>query len=339
MKQSPTKNLAYRFCLPESKSPTYFNISRYLKESGWHRSRFNWLSHFTEQNFQFDIPAAECLEFKNLLAKLITKYHPDLMPETYCIDDQNWSMVLTHIAEKYYMQEKYLKDKIENLIWILKPAFLNNGQHIKIFSELSQIEQHYLSANRLGDAHVLQKYISQPHLLRGHKYSIRMFVVLTNYADAYLYPHGYFNVALYPYLPTHFSDLRSHLTNEHLSDEEANVTQIPTERMEIFSTFYPKIKNILGETIQSLQQEFPQAFERDKKRALAIFGFDFIVDQEMRLWLIEANHGPCFPIEDEHPLQKYLYRDFWLALIADFVKPIAMKQPINEIQYSFFERV
>jgi hypothetical protein len=329
----------YRFCLPETKSPTYFNLSKYLKEQGWNRTRFNWLSHFTEQNFKFDLPAAECLEFKNLLAALIEKYNPEIMPETYCIDDHNWSNVMSHIADRYYMDKNYLKDKIDNLIWILKPAFLNNGKHIKVFHELSQIEQHYLSANRLGGAHVLQKYIAQPHLLRGHKYSIRMFVVLTNYAGAYLYPHGYFNVALHPYRPTEFFDLRSHLTNEHLTDEESNVKQIPTTRMEIFSSFYPKIKNIIAKTIHSLEKEFPHAFLCDKKRALAIFGFDFIVDQEMQLWLLEANHGPCFPIEDEHPLQKYLYRDFWLEFIENFVKPIILKQPVEQIKYSLFEAI
>lgn len=323
----------HRFCLRQARSPTYYNLSRYLQELGWRRTHFNWRANFSEQNFQFDSLAAECLEFKNLLAQLVAQYCPEVMPITYCINDQNWSLVLNQIASK--------PDYDDHVVWILKPATLNNGQHIKIFQHLSQLEQHYLSSDRLGGEHVLQQYLTQPHLLkgpsRGHKYSIRIFVIVTNYAGAYLYPKGYFNVGLHPYDENDFSDLSSHLTNEHLREDEFNVVQVPTERYELFKPFYPQIKSIVTATISGLQQQYPQAFICEKQRTLSIFGFDFMVDSDERVWLLEANHGPCFPTSDEHPLQKLLYYDFWQAFIASFVLPIAMNQPLDQIQYHLFE--
>ena len=326
----------YRFCLRHFESPTYFNLCKYLQEQGWQSTRFNWRSHFNEQHFQFHSSAAEYLEFKHLLARLVTQYCPHVMPMTYYIDDQNWPAVLGEVADIYYTQNQQVLDQINNLIWILKPSHLNNGKHIKIFQRLSDLEQHYLSSNRLGGQHVLQQYLTQPHLLRGHKYSIRMFVVLTNYAGAYLYPQGYLNVAQYPYQASEFADLSSHLTNEHLKEGEVNVIQIPSEGFDFFPGIYPQIKSIVTETINGLQKLYPQAFLCNKQRTLAVMGFDFMVDVNMRVWLLEANHGPCFPTSDEHPLQKYLYRDFWQAFIASFVLPIAVRQSVESIKNQLF---
>jgi len=329
----------YHFYLPEKQSPTYFNLAKYLEQQGWFSTRYKWLANFSEQNFKFDVIAAECLEFKNFLAQLVQEYCPEVSPPTYCINDRNWSSVLSDIADKYYRKDNILLDQVDNLVWILKPAHLNNGRHIKIFQEISQIERHYISSNRLGGEHVLQQYIVHPHLLRGHKYSIRMFVVITNYAGAHIYPHGYFNVAQHPYQPHAFQDLRSHLTNEHLSKDEVNVIQIPSAGFDIFPPLYQQIKMIVSSILNGLKKSYPHAFVCQKNRALAIFGFDFIVDDEMRVWLLEANHGPCFPIEDEHPLQKYLYYDFWQAFIASFVFPIAKRQSLQKIQHQSFEPI
>jgi hypothetical protein len=333
----------FRFCLRQSQSPAYSNLCHYLQKQGWGRTRFNWLAHFSEQNFQFDLPAAQCLEFKNLLAQLVAQFCPQVMPVTYCINDQNWPLILSQLADEYYKQENKLVDQIDYLAWILKPALLNNGQHIKIFQRLSQLEQHYLSSNRLGGEHVLQRYLIHPHLLKGpekgHKYSIRMFVVLTNYAGAYLYPQGYFNVGLQPYQTNDFNDLRAHLTNEHLNEDEFNVVQIRTEQYDLFKPFYPKIKTIVAAVVNGLRNLYPQAFMTAKQRTLAIFGFDFIVDNEAHVWLLEANHAPCFPTSDKHPLQNSLYYHFWQAFIRSFVLPIARQQAVNTIEYQLFEAV
>lgn len=325
-------------------SPTYANLCRYLiNEHHCKLTRFTWRAHLSEKNFQFNPQAADCLEFKHRMTRLVDQYCPHIMPETYCIDDHNWPSVLSDIAAQHYRQNDQLLDYIESLIWILKPAKLNNGQHIKVFRRLSDIEQHFNGSARLGGAHVLQRYICQPHLLKGpaqgHKYSIRMFVIITNYAGAYLYPHGYFNIALQPYEPDQFVDLSSHLTNEHVRENAINVIQVPTQRYAIFKSFYPQIKTITTTILNGLKQQHANAFQMKKNRAIAIFGFDFMVDASERVWLLEANHGPCFPTHDDHQLQKSLYYEFWQALIKSFIKPIAYNQPPEKIQYQQFESV
>lgn len=328
--------MLHRFCLRQSRSPTYLNVAKHLQNKGFRYTRFNWLSNFNEKNFQFNSIAAESLEFKHLLAQLVAQHCSHIMPETYCIHDQNWPLILNQLTEKYYLKRNDLLDHVEDLVWILKPSLLNNGQHIHIFQRLSQLEQHFISSRRLGGEHVLQRYITHPHLLRGHKYSIRMFVIITNYAGAHLYPHGYFNVAQHPYQASDFNDLRPHLTNEHLEENESNVIQIPTQKFDFFPEIFQQIQSIITDTVNGLKQLHPNAFYCEKQRTVAIFGFDFSVDMDKRVWLLEANHGPCFPCSDDHPLQAFLYDDFWQAFISSFAQPIMMRQSTEHIRYQSF---
>jgi tubulin--tyrosine ligase len=69
------------------------------------------------------------------------------------------------------------------------------------------------------------------------------------------------------------------------------------------------------------------------------FGFDLMLDRSHRLWLLEINHGPCFPIEDHHPLQRVLYDEFWRAMLNRFVLPIMHHQAIPWQDDAYFERI
>jgi hypothetical protein len=298
-----------------------------LREADWCKTTLAWRAHFSEKHFQFSAQASEQLEFKHLLAQLVAQHCPQAMPLTLEINDHNWPEVLSCL------------EKEPHLVWILKPSLLNNGQHIKIFTHVDQIEQHFLSNHRLGGEHVLQHYLTTPHLLRGHKYSIRCFIVLTNYAGAYLYPEGYFNVARQPYPSNLFTDLSPHLTNEHLVIDQPNVIQIPTHRFDFFPTIYPQIKSLVSSTIAGLRAQHPSAFTLQKSRKLAIFGFDFMMDINQRAWLLEANHGPCFPTNDNHPLQQMVYANFWREIIQNFIMPIAKQQTPESIQVQSFDSV
>jgi hypothetical protein len=47
--------------------------------------------------------------------------------------------------------------------------------------------------------------------------------------------------------------------------------------------------------------------KKDRKFSFEIFGYDFIIDEKLKLWLIEVNTNPC--IETSSPLlEMYLPR-------------------------------
>ena len=158
-----------------------------------------------------------------------------------------------------------------------------------------------------------------------------MFVVLTNDNGAYIHPEGYFNIALRPYQTTDFNDLNAHLTNEHLRHDTQNVIQIPTAQYALFKPFYPQIKKISSALLEALAKQHPHAFTRNENKKIAIFGFDFMVDAQDKVWMIEANHAPCFPTDDQHPLQGKLYEPFWNAFIDQFIEPLEIQTPFERL--------
>jgi tubulin--tyrosine ligase len=263
------------------------------------------------------------------LLALVETYCPWAMLPSFYLHEGNWQEVLSKVAAAFS----------ETDVWILKPSLLNNGQHIHLFSSLKEVAMHYRKKDRLGGEHVLQLYLTEPDLLRdSRKYSVRLFVVLTNYAGAFLYPEGYLNVATCPFTKD-YTYLSPHLTNEHLYGEQSNVIQIPTRLFANFSAVYQKAKEILVALFTGHFVSFSEAFGREKEPRLAILGMDFIVDKDGRAWLLEANHGPCFPVEETHPLQAHLYHAFWRAFIVNFVLPITKKTTAKGAVGAPFERL
>jgi tubulin--tyrosine ligase len=298
-----------KFYFDDLQSPTCHQLYQYLLLQNWQSTQYIHDACFS--SVHLDYPQLEVLEFKHLLSQMLA---PDLLwiqPRTLYLDDWNALDVL----------DKTQKESAHSTQpWILKPSLLNNGQHIKIFKTIEEVYSYYLQTNRLGGPHVLQEYIVEPHLLKGpeygHKYSLRLFMIMTE-SKAFLYPHGYFNIALKPYVSNDFSNLACHLTNEHLTHDVSNVIQIPTEQYPIFQKFFPQIIKITS----ALAKKFFSNHVNFSTSKLGILGMDFMVDSQERVWLLETNHGPCFPIEESHPLYYKLYDGFWRALILEIITP------------------
>ncbi|KTD41779.1 tubulin-tyrosine ligase [Legionella parisiensis] len=302
-----------KFHLAADASPTHANLARFLKADGWKPSRFSTLASVNEAWLQFPPVVGETLEYKHLLAAFLQANKLEyLMPETFFIDDQIWPSVLAKIDNSQFA----------NTPWILKPSMLNNGQHIHIFHDLNDLEAHFLSHQRMGGPQVLQRYIARPLLIQGpvsgHKFSIRQLLVISTHAGAALFPNGYLNIALKPYQENNFSEMESHLTNEHLSDERFNVVQRLSDEMAIFQPYKSSIISICQLIIKTLKDQFATIWQ-DSQPRIACFGFDFMIEENCKLWLLEVNHGPCFPVDDLHPLFNALYRPFWQQLIKQFI--------------------
>jgi hypothetical protein len=302
-----------KFYLLENTSPTHANLARFLKAEGWKPSRISLLTSFNEEWLSFSPLISETLEYKHLLSAFLQKNELGyLMPETYFIDDEIWPEVLNEISHKNSVQ----------MPWILKPSMLNNGQHIHLFQDLNTVETHFLSSQRMGGPQVLQRYIIKPQLIQGplagHKFSIRVLLVISTHLGSALFPSGYLNIALKPYQENNLHQLEAHLTNEHLNDERLNVVQRLSDEMAIFQPYKANILKVCRLLIKSLKKQFPIILQDNQPR-IACFGVDFMVEADNKLWLLEINHGPCFPVDDTHPLFEVLYRPFWQQLIKKFI--------------------
>lgn len=304
-----------KFHLHANKSPTHSNLVRILKEHGWQSSSSPAGTLVNESWLQFSPIISKTLEYKHLLAAFLqTNQLSHLMPETFFIDDHSWSSVLETINASFSICTP----------WILKPSMLNNGQHIHIFSDLNAIKAHFQSTQRMGGPQVLQRYIDNPQLIKGpisgHKFSIRQLVVLSTHADSVLFPNGYLNIALKPYQYENYDQLAAHLTNEHLDHKRINVVQRLSNEMQIYQSYKTEIINICKLLVITLKKQYTTLWNDNVPR-FSCFGFDFMVDaSNEKIWLLEVNHGPCFPIEDEHPLFNTLYKPFWEQVFKHFIE-------------------
>jgi tubulin--tyrosine ligase len=288
-------------------TPTALRLKHFFKQ-------LNCGKGFNNSHLDFPNDLSHTLEYKHLLANFLQAHHCPFIPETYEIDDGNYLEVLNGL--------KHLANG-----WILKPSLLNNGQHIHLFPNRDAVLLHYLQSNRMGGPHVLQAYIDPPHLLKGpsmgHKYSIRMFMLLTLPFGAYLYPDGYFNIALKPY----DKDVKeSQLTNEHLSPDTCNVVQIPTFQYPLFLSIFPKILEACHFLMTHFRSHVDAYAIAPFK--MAFLGLDFMLDASEKLYLLEMNHGPCFPIHDNHPLQKKLYDGLWQSLVLEVIEPLLKHEAV-----------
>ena len=286
-------------------SPTVQMLHRLMQQRGWKDAQ---AAFFSDESLVFPADIATTLEYKHLLAVHCQQQGFDFLPMTYVIDDDSWSDVLSTLPKQVSK-------------WILKPSMLNNGQDIHLFHDQAAIMEHFRSPYRMGGVQVLQAYIDPPHLLQGpkagHKYSLRLFVIACLPYGVFLYPEGYYNVSLYPYDPNHRGSLQGHVTNEHVLKDRHNVIQIHTRQ---YQTLFAPCETAIFTLLQTLFSSFAYPHSELK---LAFFGMDVMFDHDEKIWLLEANHGPCFPVAGDHPLQLSLYQGFWASILIELLEPLA----------------
>jgi hypothetical protein len=174
---------------------------------------------------------------------------------------------------------------------------------------------------------VVQKLIEKPLLYLNRKFDIRQWV-LFNAADgkAYIYREAYVRTSskIYADFDPAVSNeeyLLQQLTNnaiqkmdkEYQKYEEGNIISVGT----LFS-FIARSPQSQGKSVGVLQGEFKEAMEKlivDSLKAVRgklrlqqytfeLFGYDFILDEQMNTILIECNTNPC--LEESNTLLKNL---------------------------------
>ncbi|HKY69498.1 MAG TPA: YheC/YheD family protein [Gammaproteobacteria bacterium] len=314
-----------------------FHLSNRLDALGWIRAPECADADFSDKNLTLNDHISKHLEYKHLLWALLGTQFPNMMPTSYYINDENYPRVIREVFKAYYKKHKDYGQIEEDILWILKPSMLNNGDQIILFNNLRAILNHYLSGSRLGGDHVLQRYIHQPDLIEGHKYTFRIPVVVTNYAGVFVYHNGYINISSVPYhsrVPLSFRKM--HLTNYILDGELANIRQELASFVPQFITLYAQMCDVVKNTVLAICRKFPEYLRLGKEQKFEIFGFDFIVDNKQKLWLLEINQGPDFPMIPDHKLNKSLWFPFWEDILHHFVLPIAEKKAplINYLNFN-----
>ena len=218
--------------------------------------------------------------------------------------------------------------------WIYKPAFANQGQGIQVLqakqlaeliptspqlvSWLSQLDYvgrcNFPELPEVGPSNtwkkaILQQYIPNPLLLKGHKFDMRAYVLIASVEPFRAYfCMGYCRLSVAPYDLDGASDLFMHCTNASLQKQHPDYKAFNETVGSIWSMadmekdlkasqkVGPQFLSQLEANMRSILQTVLQAACPKLAKTAGCFdllGADFFLDDQLNVHLLEINTNPA----------------------------------------------
>jgi tubulin polyglutamylase TTLL1 len=248
---------------------------------------------------------------KDLVVKNLKRYRKDLQREgrdASVLDFVPTTFVLP--GDYALFAEEYRRQP--NSTWILKPSARAQGKGIFLINKLSQVRKWYatqwpgaIKVNS-SDAYVVSKYIQNPLLIGGKKFDLRLYVCVRSYRPLQAYKSSLCFARFCNYKYTEDEDDLDnafvHLTNVAVqkhsdSYNENHGSKWPLDSLKFYlKTNYgwEKTKKLF-EDIDSLiihTLKACQAVMINDRHCFELYGYDIIVDDSLKPWLIEVNASP-----------------------------------------------
>ncbi|CAE7890605.1 Ttll9, partial [Symbiodinium sp. KB8] len=160
--------------------------------------------------------------------------------------------------------------------------------------------------NPTVEPYVVQRYISNPYLIGGKKFDMRMYVLVPSFSPltVWLYRAGFarFSARRYSSAMADVDDVEVHCTNvaiqkhgEHYNAETGGKWDLRSLKMHLISkhgvaavdTLFQGMEGIVVRSLMSVQR----CMITDK-HCYELYGYDFLFDADLRPWLIEVNASP-----------------------------------------------
>ena len=159
--------------------------------------------------------------------------------------------------------------------------------------------------------YVVQKYIENPLIIQKKKFDIRQWVLVTDWnpLTIWIYQECYIRFAPVDYDPKEVDNKFMHLTNNSVvkncdefyqSEIDGNMWSCDEFSDHLSSEFgydafqetiWPQIKKYVTCSLQSVQDMVD-----NRKNSFEFLGYDFMVDEDLKVWLIEVNSSPTMEL-------------------------------------------
>lgn len=202
-------------------------------------------------------------------------------------------------------------DGLQN-IWVLKPAGKSRGRGIQLSARLEKILE--VGVGRGAEAQwIAQKYMENPMLINNKKFDIRQWVVVTrwNPLSVWFYQDCYLRFSFNDYDPTKLKNRFAHLTNNSISKHAEGFDDQQDDTMwhsDDFQDYLKKLNLKEGEHViedpwldkvqTSMKEIVMHSLEScsdavmPRNSSFQLFGYDFMVSEDLKVWLIEVNSSP-----------------------------------------------
>ena len=167
---------------------------------------------------------------------------------------------------------------------------------------------------------MVQKYIADPCLFQGKKFDIRAFMVVICAKPWFVYAHpGYTRVSLVPYSTDDFGEKTQearmrHLTNlsiqkkhpqwkEHKHETVTTCDILAQEliqqgKLKTVEEYHTKVTAKINEIMRLMWLQMKDRLDR-KFGCFEIFGFDFMLDQQLQPHFLEVNMNPAMFLDTD----------------------------------------
>ncbi|XP_050165358.1 tubulin polyglutamylase TTLL13-like isoform X2 [Myiozetetes cayanensis] len=275
--------------------------------------RFQKINHF---------PGMIELCRKDLLARNLNRMLR-LFPKEYNIFPRTWCLPADYGDFHAYRSMRKTRT------FICKPDNSCQGKGIFITHHPEEIKH--------GERMICQQYISEPFLIDGFKFDMRIYVLVTSCDPlrVFLYKEGLARFATMRYInrsSRNLGDICMHLTNYAINKHNENFVQDDTmgskrklstlnawmaEHSYDTTKLWADIDDIVIKTLISahpvVKHHYQSCFPNHAAgcACFEILGFDILLDRRLKPWLLEVNHSPSFYTDSQ------LDREVKDALLCD----------------------
>lgn len=195
-------------------------------------------------------------------------------------------------------------------IWIVKPANSSRGRGIYIIDDIKEVA--------IDDTSVISRYVTNPLLINGHKFDLRIYVCVTSYDPlrVYVYKEGLTRFASEVYSAKLIKHNKyQNLTNYSINKKNDNFVQNENTDQDDFgfkwsltafckhleqvgidmNLLWSRIYDVIIKTLISGEHHVQQGMKQymtHRTNCFEVFGFDILLDSDLKPWLVEVNLSP-----------------------------------------------
>ena len=182
---------------------------------------------------------------------------------------------------------------------------------------MAEIKQLLIPAD--SRSYVIQKYIEKPLLIYKRKFDIRCYALITSINgifQGYFYLDGYLRTTSTEFSIKDIQNPFIHLTNDAIQKQSTDYGKFENgnklsyrdfqryldvyhsdKKINFSANILPVIRKIVKDTILA---SFLRLDPLKRMHSMEIFGYDFMIDQKFRPWLIEVNTNPCLELSSPY---------------------------------------
>jgi len=307
-----------------SQMTTKDKLTRNLKRM---RANFGKVYNFYPKSYQFPLQYSEFVTMtqrkkdafnKN---KLLTSNGNKMMKKQKRFLNSEKNTKQTKKQNAVSSQQK------NEVIWIAKPSSGRRGENISLFTDVSTFNY--------NQPMIIQRYISNPLLIGGYKFDLRIYVLLTSVRplNIYCYNDGLCRFSTQQYDLSNLENVYSHLTNSSINKKSDTLKKNKliigegckwtiNKLFEYLQTEIDNEQNIKRMDNDKEQEEIKKIDIRKKiwkkihdiiiltilpiitdveqcPNCFELFGFDVLIDSNYNCWLLEVNGSPAIAINSD----------------------------------------